>query len=169
MTASRPGGLAQRLSSMSKRTAARPLVQAFSFLLAVILVHGVRSHAAARPFQSVAVTLAEDGGAYYEQIVRGAEHGAREVNPRVTFAAMSCQNNADTQMRQIDELVQRGVDVIIIQRSYQGDSSPAVQRARKAGVTVVAVDVTSPAAPMHWSSPTSGRAECWPDDMWSGA
>src|ERR1041384_5279776 len=39
----------------------------------------------AKPFRSVAVTLAEDGGAYYEQVVRGAEHGARAVNPQIKF------------------------------------------------------------------------------------
>jgi ribose transport system substrate-binding protein len=36
------------------------------------------------------------------------------------------------------------VDLIIIQRSYAGDSSPAVQRARQAGATVVAIDSDVP-------------------------
>jgi ribose transport system substrate-binding protein len=97
-----------------------------------------------RPVKSIAVTLAEDGGAYYEQIVRGAEQGARSLGENITFTAASCKNDALTQMRQIDQFVQAGVDVILIQRSYSGDSSPAVQRARQAGVTVVAIDVDIP-------------------------
>jgi ribose transport system substrate-binding protein len=100
---------------------------------------------APRPFKSVAVTLAEDAGRpYYDQIVRGVEHGARKVNPQVEFTASSCRNNAEMQMQQIDGFVQSGTNLIIIQRSYEGDSSPAVQRARNAGVTVVAVDVEIP-------------------------
>jgi len=92
----------------------------------------------------VAVTLAESGGAYYEQIVRGAEQAAKANNPAVRFIASSCHNQAALQMHQIDEFVTNGCDLIVIQRSYEGDSSPAVQRARAAGVIVVAVDADVP-------------------------
>ena len=99
---------------------------------------------ATRSLDSVAVTLAEEGGAYYEQIVRGAAQAAKAANPAVRFIASSCRNQAALQMHQIDEFVTNGCDLIVIQRCYSGDSSPAVQRARAAGVIVVAVDADVP-------------------------
>jgi ribose transport system substrate-binding protein len=110
----------------------------------VCLASVVAAQPRSRPIKSVAVTLAEDGGPYYEQIVRGAEQGTRAIDPQITFTAVTCKNNAETQMQQIDGFVAAGVDLILIQRSYAGDSSPAVQRARHAGVTVVALDVDIP-------------------------
>lgn len=104
------------------------------------------THAASksRPLHAVAVTLAEEGGAYYDQVVRGAEHATREMNPGIRFVAVSCKNNPDLQAQQLDEFVRQGVDLILIQRAYVGDVSPAVQRARRAGVTLVAMDADIP-------------------------
>jgi ribose transport system substrate-binding protein len=116
--------------------------------MCVVGIGAVSTAAAAtqseRPLNSMGVTLAEEGGAYYEQIVRGAEHAAKEINPAVRFVATSCHNQAELQMRQIDQYVAQKCDLILIQRSYVGDSSPAVQRARAAGVIVVAVDADVP-------------------------
>lgn len=97
-----------------------------------------------KPLHSLGVTLAEDGGAYYEQITRGAESAAKAINPAVHYTARSCKNDAASQIQQIDEFVKTGTDLIVIQRSYRGDSSPAVQRARKAGVVVIAIDADIP-------------------------
>src|SRR5438445_1150138 len=117
--------------------------QSASFLLfIVVLIYTCLGHGAEnrdRALRSVAVTLAEDGGAYYEQVVKGAENAARAVNPLVEFTAVTCKNSAEIQVNQIDEFIRGGVDLIIIQRSYVGDSSLAVQRARQAGVLVVAI------------------------------
>lgn len=96
------------------------------------------------PIRGVAVTLAEEGGAYFEQIVRGAEHATRTIDPNLHFVAVSCRNNPDLQGKQLDDFVRQGVDLILIQRAYVGDVSPAVQRARRAGVTVVAIDADIP-------------------------
>jgi len=98
-------------------------------------LHGLRG---------VAVTLAEEGGAYFDQIVRGAEHAAREIDPDLPFVAVSCRNNPDLQEKQLDDFVRQGVGLILIQRAYAGDVSSAVQRARRAGVTVVAIDADIP-------------------------
>jgi ribose transport system substrate-binding protein len=119
------------------------------FLLALLHSSLFASLAAAdaspRPLRFVAVTLAEqEGRPYYDQIVRGAERATKELNPDARYTALSCGNDADVQIRQIDEFVKSGVDLIVIQRSYAGDSSPAVQRARSAGVTVVAIDADVP-------------------------
>ncbi|MBA3963608.1 MAG: substrate-binding domain-containing protein [Chthoniobacterales bacterium] len=116
-------------------------------ILAASLVTPIFVKAAAKnegKLHSVGVTLAEDGGPYYEQVVRGVEHAAREINPEVQFSAVSCKNGAALQIEQLDKFVRDGVDVIVIQRSYAGDSSPAVQRARQAGVVVVAIDAAVP-------------------------
>lgn len=95
--------------------------------------------------RSIGVTLAEEGGRpYYEQVARGAESAAKAINPAVRFTAASCKNDATLQTEQLDKFVRDGTDLIVIQRSYSGDSSPAVQRARKAGVVVVAVDAEVP-------------------------
>ena len=115
-------------------------------LCSVVLwfILAVSPSASAKPVRSIVVSLAEDGGPYFEQIVRGAEQGGREVDPRAVVTALSCKNDAAIQMAQLDAFTAQGMDLLIIQRSYVGDSSPAVQRARQAGVTVVAIDVEIP-------------------------
>lgn len=130
---------------MTQHTRFRSLCSTLVFLwLTCALITGVAAQPSRRPIRTVAVTLAEERGSYYEQIVRGAEHGVRAMDQAMTFTAVSCKNDAEIQMRQLDEFVKTGVDLVLIQRSYAGDSSPAVQRARQAGLTVVAIDVDIP-------------------------
>jgi ribose transport system substrate-binding protein len=105
---------------------------------------GILAASEPHPIHAVAVTLAEEGGAYYDQVVRGAEHAVREMNPDIRFVAVSCKNNPGLQAQQLDDFVRQGVELILIQRAYVGDVSPAVQRARRAGVTVVAMDADVP-------------------------
>lgn len=133
-----------RLVRQQQTRSARRRASAAAILVGISAV--VRSQGAVteKPLQSVAVTLAEDGGPYYEQITRGAASAAKAINPAVHYTAISCKNDAATQMQQIEDFVKAGTDLIVIQRSYRGDSSPAVQRARQAGVVVVAIDADIP-------------------------
>jgi ribose transport system substrate-binding protein len=101
--------------------------------------------AESRRLTSVLVILSEDtSGRYYDQVVRGAEKAARAVNPAVRFVAVSSKNNPDTQTDQIAAAMHSGVDLVVIQRTYAGDGSAAIQRARAAGITVVAIDADVP-------------------------
>lgn len=118
----------------------RRLIQLFLGMAGV----GILAASKPAPIHAVAVTLAEEGGAYYDQVVRGAEHAVREVSLDIRFVAVSCKNNPGLQERQLDDFVRQGVDLILIQRAYVGDVSAAVQRARRAGVTVVALDADIP-------------------------
>jgi ribose transport system substrate-binding protein len=101
--------------------------------------------AQSRSLTSALVVLSEDSsGRYYDQVVRGAEKAAKDANPNVRFAAVSSTNNPDVQTDQIVAAMRDGVDLIVIQRTYAGDGSAAVQRARAAGITVVAIDADVP-------------------------
>jgi ribose transport system substrate-binding protein len=95
--------------------------------------------------RAVLVILAEDTTSrYFEQIVRGAEQAARRANPAVQFTALSSTNDPDIQTAEIDSAIRSRTDLIVIQRTYAGDGSAAIQRARAAGIVVVAIDADVP-------------------------
>jgi ribose transport system substrate-binding protein len=94
---------------------------------------------------SVLIVLAEDRSSrYFDQVVRGAEQAAKDANPAIRFTAVSSHNDPDIQTEQIAAALRTGTDLIVIQRTYRGDGSAAVQEARTAGVTVVAIDADVP-------------------------
>jgi ribose transport system substrate-binding protein len=103
-----------------------------------------RIAAASTRLESVLVILVEDPvSRYYVQIARGAEQAAKDANPSVS-ATVSSRNDPGLQTELIAGAIKDRVDLIVIQRTYVGDGSAAVQRARAAGVTVVAIDADVP-------------------------
>ena len=94
---------------------------------------------------SVLVVLVEDRSSrYFDQVARGAEQAAREANPAIRFMAVSSNNDPGIETEHIADALRTGTDLIVIQRTYRGDGSAAVQQARAAGVTVVAIDADVP-------------------------
>ena len=95
--------------------------------------------------RAVHVILAEQStGRYYDQVIRGAEHAAKRVNPAVRFTAVSSKNDPDVQTAQVEQAIRNRTDLLVIQRTYAGDGSAAIQRARAAGIVVVAIDADVP-------------------------
>ena len=94
-----------------------------------------------KKLNSVAVTVGDLGNPFFVQIVHGAQDKAKQINSDVKFTAESSNYDVKNQSKQIDNFVSAGVNLILLGAADSKKIAPAVQRAKKAGVIVVAVDV----------------------------
>ncbi len=87
------------------------------------------------------VTLGDLGNPFFVQMSRGAQAKARALDPKAKVSVVSANYDISTQTKHIDDFIAAKVDIIIVNAvDYEG-MVPAVQRARDAGVVVVAADV----------------------------
>src|ERR1700752_198998 len=98
---------------------------------------------AEKPLNSVAVTVGDLGNPFFVQIAHGAQDQAKKINPAVKFTAQSSNYDVNTQANQIDNFISAGVQLLILNAADSKGIAPAVIRAKAAGMTVVAVDVTA--------------------------
>jgi ribose transport system substrate-binding protein len=94
-----------------------------------------------RKLNSVALTVGDIGNPFFVQVAHGAEEKAKEINNGVKFTALSSDYDVKKQSDQIDNFISSKVDLILLGAADSNGIGPAVQRARQAGITVVAVDV----------------------------
>ena len=97
--------------------------------------------AADKQLKSVAVTVGDLGNPFFVQVAHGAEAKAKEINPDVKFTALSSNYDVNNQTNQMDNFISSGVDLILLNAADSKGMAPAVERAKAAGITVVAVDV----------------------------
>lgn len=108
-----------------------------SLLLGVALSSGV----SARELNSVGITVGSLGNPYFVALVDGAKAKATEINPKAKVTAVSADYDLSKQFTQIDNFISAGVDLILINATDPSAIEPAIRKARKAGIVVVAVDV----------------------------
>ncbi len=94
-----------------------------------------------KKLDSVALTVGDLGNPFFVQVAHGAEAQAKHINDKVQFTALSSNYDVDNQSNQIDKFVSSHVNLILLGAADSKGIAPAVQRAKQAGVTVVAVDV----------------------------
>jgi ribose transport system substrate-binding protein len=97
--------------------------------------------AESKKLNSVALTVGDLANPYFVQVAHGAEEKAKEINNQVKFTALSSDYDLKKQNDQIDKFISSKVDLILLGAADSNGIAPAVQRARQAGITVVAVDV----------------------------
>jgi ribose transport system substrate-binding protein len=98
---------------------------------------------AEKPLNSVAATVGDLGNPFFVQIAHGAQDQAKKINPAVKFTAQSSNYDVNTQANQIDNFISAGDQLLILNAADSKGIAPAVIRAKAAGMTVVAVDVTA--------------------------
>ncbi|MCR6476923.1 ABC transporter substrate-binding protein [Variovorax sp. ZS18.2.2] len=96
--------------------------------------------AAAKELNAVGITLGTLGNPFFVAISKGAEAKARQINPKVRFTSASADYDLNKQVSQIENFVSAGVDLILINAVDPKAIAPAIERAKKAGIVVVAVD-----------------------------
>lgn len=102
--------------------------------------------AAQRQLRKVGVTLGSLGNPYFVALARGAEAAARQVNPQAKVTVLSADYDLNKQFTHIDSFIVAKVDLILINAADARAIEPAVRKARKAGIVVVAVDVAAAGA-----------------------
>lgn len=102
--------------------------------------------AAQKPLKKVGVTLGSLGNPYFVALAHGAEAAARKINPEVKVTVLSADYDLNKQFSHIDSFIVSKVDLILINAADARAIEPAVKKARKAGIVVVAVDVAAAGA-----------------------
>ena len=103
--------------------------------------------AADKPLKSVGVTVNNLGNPYFVAIAKGAEATARKIGgPDVKLTAVSASYDLNTQVGQIENFIANKVDMIVVNAADPKGIAPVLQKARAAGIVVVAVDVVAQGA-----------------------
>lgn len=115
--------------------------------LAVSLMLAVAPFAQAKELKSIGVTVGDLANPFFVQIAKGAELKAKELaGDKVNVVSVSSGYDLGQQVAQIDNFIAAKTDMIILNAADSKGIGPAVQRARDAGIVVVAVDVAADGA-----------------------
>ncbi len=115
--------------------------------LAVSLMLAAAPFAQAKELKSIGVTVGDLANPFFVQIAKGAELKAKELaGDKVNVTLVSSGYDLGQQVAQIDNFIAAKTDMIILNAADSKGIGPAVQRARDAGIIVVAVDVAADGA-----------------------
>lgn len=118
--------------------------------------------AAAKEIKSVGITLGSLGNPFFVTIAKGAEARAKQLNPNAKVTTLSADYDLNKQFTQIDNFIAAGVDMILLNAADPKAIEPAVKKAQKAGIVVVAVDVAAVGADatVQTDNVQAGRIAC---------
>ncbi|KMZ11315.1 Ribose ABC transport system, periplasmic ribose-binding protein RbsB [Candidatus Burkholderia humilis] len=104
------------------------------------------AHAADKQLKSIGITVGSLGNPYFVTIAKGAEAKAKAINPNAKVTAVSSDYDMNKQFTQIDNFISAHVDMILLNAVDPKAIEPAVKKAQKTGIVVVAVDVVAAGA-----------------------
>ncbi|CAM2154520.1 ribose transport system substrate-binding protein [Pararobbsia alpina] len=104
------------------------------------------AHAGDRPLKSVGVTVGDLANPFFVAIGQGATEEAHKINPNAQVTVVSAKYDLNTQVGQIENFIANKVDLIVLGAADSKGIAPAVKKAEKAGIVVVAVDVAAEGA-----------------------
>jgi ribose transport system substrate-binding protein len=117
-----------------------------SVALALGCTVSLSAHAADKQLKSIGITVGSLGNPYFVTISKGAEAKAKAINPNAKVTAVSSDYDMNKQFTQIDNFISAHVDMILLNAVDPKAIEPAVKKAQKAGIVVVAVDVAAAGA-----------------------
>lgn len=104
---------------------------------------GLASQAcAARPLKTVGVAVSDLANPYFVAIGKGAGDAARKIGGgKVRVTTVSSKYDLNTQVGQIENFIANKVDILVVNATDPKGIAPVLQKARNAGIVVMAVDV----------------------------
>lgn len=129
---------------------------AIAAFLAMPLTQGVE-------LNSVGVSVSDLGNPFFVQIAKGVEQKVAELGGRkARVTVVSNSYDLNTQINQIDDFIAAGVQMIVLNAADPEGILPAVERAKRAGIVVIAVDVAAAGADVTVMSDNvqAGRVAC---------
>lgn len=111
-----------------------------------LLALAASAHAADKPLRSVGVTVGDLANPYFVAVGQSATREAHKINPNAKVTVVSAKYDLNTQVGQIENFIANKVDVIVLGAADSRGIAPAVREAEKAGIIVVAVDVSAEGA-----------------------
>ena len=115
------------------------------FALAVIAaaIAAPSAQAQTKQIKSVGITLGSLGNPFFVSLAKGAEAKVKQINPGAKVTALSADYDLNKQFSQIDSFIASGVDMILVNAVDAKAIEPAINKAKKAGIAVVGVDVAA--------------------------
>jgi ribose transport system substrate-binding protein len=102
--------------------------------------------ASAKELKSIGISLGSLGNPFFIALSKGAEFEAKKTNPNVQVTTLGYDYDLGRQNTQIDNFIAAGVDLILLNPGDPKAIEPAIRRAQKAGIPVVAVDTAAEGA-----------------------
>lgn len=95
-------------------------------------------------------------------LVKGAEDRVKEANPNAEVTVVGADYDLNKQSSQIDSFISSGATLVILNAVDSAAVAPAVKRAKDAGMTVAAVDVSAAGADLtvRTDNVQAGRITC---------
>ena len=111
-----------------------------TILLAGAAMAFLAGSAQAKELKSIGVSLGSLGNPFFQALAKGAEFEAKKTNPNVKLLVFGYEYDLGKQVQQIDNFIAAGVDLILLNPGDPKALKPAIEKAQKAGIKVVAVD-----------------------------
>lgn len=102
--------------------------------------------ASAKDLKSIGISLGSMGNPFFVALAKGAEFEAKKTNPNVKITTIGYDYDLGKQNTQVDNFIAAGVDLILLNPGDPNAIEPAIKRAQKAGIVVVAVDTAAKGA-----------------------
>src|SRR5207249_1733184 len=118
--------------------------------------------ALAKELNSIGITVGSLGNPFFNTLAKGAEAKAKQINPRVKVTTVSADYDLNKQFTHVDNFIASGVDLILINAADPKAAAPAIRRAQRAGIIVIAVDVAALGADatVQTDNVQAGRLAC---------
>lgn len=97
-----------------------------------------------KEIKSIALMVQDMSNPFFSAMTTGAKDAAAELG--ATLNVQDAQLDVSAQNNQIDTFIQQGVDLIVVSAVDQDGIGPAIDRAKQAGIIVVAVDTPAKGA-----------------------
>ncbi|MBB3173804.1 ribose transport system substrate-binding protein [Endobacter medicaginis] len=120
------------------------------------------AHADGRKLTTVGISVGSLGNPYFVTLAKGATDAAHALDPSIRVTAVSADYDLNKQFTQIDNFIASGAQLILLNAVDPKALKPAIARANKAGVIVVAVDVAADGAnaTVQTDNVAAGRISC---------
>jgi len=92
-----------------------------------------------KTIKQIGLTVQAISNPFFVAIQQGAQAEAKKIGAQVILA--DANHDIGTQSNQVDDFIQKHVDLILLNAVDSAGIAPAVQRAVKAGIPVIALDV----------------------------
>ncbi len=147
------------------RYSVRLFLRIASAFAATVLLLGIAEAAAQQASAKaarVAVVISNLSNPFFSQISREVEAAVASTEPSATVSVMSSGYDLARQLSQIDAVVEQGYDLLIVNAVDTDKIARALERAKSAGVIVVALDVKATGAQLTVTSDNlrAGKIAC---------
>ena len=110
----------------------------------------------------VGITVGTLGNPFFVPLVKGAEDRIKDAAPNASITTVGADYDLNKQSSQIDSFIAAGAKLLVLNAVDSQAVAPAVKRAKEAGLTVVAIDVSAAGADLtvRTDNVQAGRITC---------